>query len=398
MDTLSGFTRLSNLFMLGENGQIGRITDEKIFQPEIDLSRRFADYTPEYLRQYEAHLNDHGFRIGLIYHSRRPHQWGSETLLFADEVVRMLYPLSGTRQTGLTTFQAKKSANSVYYGIDLLLEYALKDSPGVPVFVPVLYDRGMKLGQYADVLHETLAAEDPATPVIEVLNLIGPATSRNNMELFVNLNARLSSTFVKKEGRKSVETKLMEGMRATGAAPAPTPPPPPQTLTPFTAPTSAAPVAAVSALAPPTHWPQWYNKKLHDVTCDKLQKFLPSREHVEIELIRYFVRFQGLSSAQLKALAAGCPVYTAPTGSVLLEPGTTDQWNLYLLQGDIQVIAADGEQKTLSGGSEKARNAIAALKPRKYKVTTLSRVRFLWIHENMVNEIQQLNPTTLELL
>lgn len=394
MTTLSSFTRLSNLLMLGGNGEISRITDQKTFQFDLDLSRRFANYTPAYLREYAAKPDDHRFRIGIIYQSMQPKAWGAETLLFTDAVVHTLYPVTGSREAGLTTFQQKKRENSVYYGIELFLEYALNDSPGVPIFLPILFDPGKTLGDYANLLGETLSKEDANAPVIEVLNLIGPAAaSRKNVEVFVALKEHLRNAFVKKDARKSVESKIMESMRTSSGStsPAVTATEPPR-QTPAASSLRIAPAGSISAPtagATGTGSAYWYNAALHEAICDKLQKFLRPGEQADAEQVRHFVRFQELGTSGQRSLAASCPTYVAPAGSVLLEHGTADQWNLYLLEGDIELAAADGEKKVVSGASDKSRNAIAALKPRKFTVTALSRVRFLWLHDSIIAEIQQ---------
>jgi hypothetical protein len=116
------------------------------------------------------------------------------------------------------------------------------------------------------------------------------------------------------------------------------------------------------------------------------------REYAEVEHIRHFHRFRELTMSQQKELATRCPVYAAAPHAGLLERGTTDQWNLYLLQGDLQLTAADGDSKVINGGTDNSYSAIAALKPRKFTVMALSRVRFLWVHENIVAEIQQRQP------
>ncbi len=116
------------------------------------------------------------------------------------------------------------------------------------------------------------------------------------------------------------------------------------------------------------------------------------RQYPEIEDIRHFLRFRELTMSQQKELAESCPVYAAASGTPLLESGTTDQWNLYLLRGEIQLLAADGEKKVIAGGTENSRGAIAALKPRKFSVAALARAQFLWIHEAIIAQIQQRVP------
>jgi hypothetical protein len=71
----------------------------------------------------------------------------------------------------------------------------------------------------------------------------------------------------------------------------------------------------------------------------------------------------------------------------LLERGTNDSWNLYLVDGTVELVAADGVPKTIEGGTPTARNPISCLKPRMYTVSALTRVAFLWIDDRLIEEV-----------
>src|SRR5207237_5937275 len=89
--------------------------------------------------------------------------------------------------------------------------------------VPILFDRGTRLHDYPD-LQRQLSTDDGRSPVIEVLNLIGPVGSRKNNDTYVALKERMRDAFIRKDARKSVEMKIMESMRhGPGDAPAPSP-------------------------------------------------------------------------------------------------------------------------------------------------------------------------------
>ena len=373
--------------MLGPRGELGWVSETHAFQLDGELTRTFAGYTVSYLKDYAANPDDHLFRVGLVYHSKQPHPWGSETLRLSDDVVRMIYPVSGIGANELTTFQKKKRENSIHFGTELLLTYSLKDTPDVPIFLPVLFDRGTTLHQYE---HQTSATvmitETPETPVVEVLNLVGPAmAARRNLDVFLALKERLTNTLIKKDARRPVEMKIMDqGRAAPGTASLTADAVAPTSFTGATTPLSSP------ALAADPGSKLWYNPALHDATCEKLSRFLVMpRQFVEVEQIRQLVRFRDLTMSAQKLLAGTCPVYLAPTNTLLLERGSNDQWNLFLLQGQLELTAADGEKKIVVGATDNARNAIGALKPRKFAVTALTPVRFLWVHENIIAEIQQ---------
>jgi hypothetical protein len=375
MARLAGFKNITHLVMLGARGELGHVTEQHTFQVDPQLTRQFAAYSVRLLRDYLADIDNHRYRVGLIYQSSTPKAWGTETLRLTDALAHMLYPVSGASSNELTGFQRKQLENSVFHGMELLMEYTLKDSPAMPVFVPVLFDRGTVLGDYAASLGNSLAAEDPSAPVIEVLNLVGPASSsRDNMEALRTLKEHVYGAFVKKGARKELDLQYVGGSASSGFAA-----------------THHASASSISIpLIPRATSPQWYNTALEDVTSEKMHKYLVQPlQCAELEQIRQFARFSVLTPAQQQELAVTCPLYSAPSGSTLLERGSTGYWNLYLLQGVVQLTAADGEERTLEGETDNARNAVAALKPRKFTVTSQSTVSFLWVHDNIVDAIQQ---------
>jgi hypothetical protein len=80
-------------------------------------------------------------------------------------------------------------------------------------------------------------------------------------------------------------------------------------------------------------------------------------------------------------------IYKVPPGTQLLERGTNDSWNLYLIEGTVELVAADGMPKAIEGGTPTASNPISCLKPRMYTVSALTRVAFLWIDDKLIDEV-----------
>ncbi len=384
---LSSFSRLNGLLMLQSNGDVGLITEQKTFAADAEISEGFRGYSIDFLKEYAANPDDYRFCVGLLYQSLQPKPWGTETLLLSDATVRTLYPVSGAFRDQLTSFQKKKRENSIYYGMELLLEYALKDAPNIPIYMPILYDGGTTLGQHKTVPPDVLSEESPNTPVMEVLNFIGPvAASRRNLDAFIALKRRVYNSLIDKDARRSIERKLVDSMRSkTGNMQLP----------------SAAAAASMTSLSPTDlktlnpdrNSSRWYIPSLHSPSCEKLAKFLNQpREYTSADQIRQFARFKNIAVNQQRLLAACLPIYTATPGHLLLDRDTTDAWNLYLLEGDIELTAADGAKRIITGGTENATNSVAALKPRKFTVTALTRARFLWIHEDIINEVQKREP------
>jgi hypothetical protein len=392
MNSIQAFTKLSGLVMLGPRGELGLITDTNTFQLDGPLTRKFAAYNVQFIKNYTEHLDDHRFRVGIIYRSKRNHPWGAETLTLTDTLVRMLYPVAGTTPSELTTFQKKNREKSVYRGIELLLEYSAKDAPDVPILCPVVFDRNTQLSAYQSELGEELAGEDMTGPVIEVLNLIGPvAGNRQNLIEFAELKQTIAQHLIKKDARKSIELSIMQSGRHEGTADA-TPPaahaPAPGFATAATTPGRPAPAAP--SPPPSGRGGLWYDPSWDNDTCQRLARWLKSpTQYPELEEIKRFSRLRDININHLRQLTTTCPVYQAGAGSVLLEIGSQDNWNLYLIEGEIELQAGDGGRKTLAASSEAATNPIASLKPRQYTVSAKSPVRFLWICDDHLAQIQR---------
>jgi hypothetical protein len=110
-------------------------------------------------------------------------------------------------------------------------------------------------------------------------------------------------------------------------------------------------------------------------------------EPADTNMLKMFARFRSLDHEKLELLAKQCLVYKVPPGTQLLERGTSDTWNLYLVDGSVQLTAADGGSKNIEAGTPTASNPISCLKPRMYTVSALTRVAFLWIDDKLIDEI-----------
>jgi len=101
-------------------------------------------------------------------------------------------------------------------------------------------------------------------------------------------------------------------------------------------------------------------------------------------LLQSFAQFRAMSAEVLQVLAAQLLIHAAPAGVQLLNRDTTDEWNMYLIAGKVALDPGDGACVFIEGGSAKAAVPIASLKPRKYTVTTVTPIRFLWIPDSLL--------------
>jgi len=152
-----------------------------------------------------------------------------------------------------------------------------------------------------------------------------------------------------------------------------------------------------------TGWEETANRDQRNVTlsAEDLDRLHQTQRHEGVEKwleipyrpvnpgdLRRFTHFRELNNNCLDVLSARTLVYTAPSGTALLEEGMKDSWNLYLLEGTLLLSNADGKTISVEGGSATADAPVAFLKPRKYKVIALTKVSFLWVHDTMLHAIR----------
>lgn len=389
MSTIGTFPGLVGFYVLTPEGQLGIFDQDRKFVLDDKLTKAFTDYNMRYLMAYLRNPEQGNFRLAIIHHTQEKRPWGSETLLLEKHIVRRLYPVTGmTTELDLTAFQKKNREKSIYRGMELFLEYKDTSSPDMPVYCPVLYDRSTTLDDYAPILDRSVTSADRDTSVVEVINLLAaiPLGRRFAPEIAI-LKEKIYQGIVKKGMRKSAEFTLIEDIRRNSLAARELDAGDPYgdidkraerqvTLNSATAGGNKAGNAGAAAS--------------DSALIRSIGSTLVGRpEPVDSATLKLFAKFRGLDHEKLDALADRCLVYKVPPGTRLLERGTSDAWNLYLLEGTVQLVAADGVEKFIEGGTDTARNPISYLKPRMYTVVAMTRVAFLWIDDRLIEEIAQ---------
>ena len=354
--------------MLTDDGELGVIDDSNALAIDPALSQAFLLHNRRLLETY-ADDPDAGLRVALLYRATQPRAWGHETLRLEEGVVRDLYPIAGRVGAPLTVFQQKNREKSIYRGMELLLDCRKESEPRAPIYCPVLYDRRSLLGQYPSPSAD--AKEPHHVPVIEVLNLVGTIPiGRRDVAAVHTLMQMLSARLIRKDMRRSplaiderrVTTPVADGAggyatdrRAERLVSLP------QGGNPYlgAAPTSAEPTEMTRWLKQPQGKP-------------------------DAMLLQSFAQLRDMAAEVLQTLASQLQIHTAPAGVQLLNRETTDEWNMYLIAGRVALDPGDGARVFIEGGSAKAATAIASLKPRKYTVTTVTSIRFLWIPDSLL--------------
>ena len=385
METLETFPGLIGFYVLTSDGQLGTYNQNNKFVVDAKLTKAFSDYNRRFLMSYLQNPEKGNFRLAIIHRTQDKRPWGSETLLLEKGMVRRLYPMTGTTELDLTAFQKKNREKSIYRGMEIFLEYKDPASPDVPVYCPVLYDRSTKLGDYAANLDRSVTSADRDTPVVEILNILAgiPMSRRYTPEITI-LKERIYQGIIKKGMRKSSEFTLIEDIRRNATIPKSELSTDPYGDIDKRAERQVTLDAKTDAQTP--------NHANDSALIRNISRSLVGHpEPADAQILKIFTRFRDMDHDKLEALAGQCLVYTVPPGTQLLERGTSDSRNLYLVNGSVQLVAADGVSKSIEGGTPTASNPISYLKPRMYTVSTITRTSFLWIDDKLIDEIVRTN-------
>ena len=392
MNTIETFPGLVGFYTLTPEGQLGFYGQDKKFVLDAKLTKTFIDYNRRYLMAYLQNPAQGNFRLAIIHRTQEKRPWGSDTLLLEKHIVRRLYPVTGmTTDKDLTAFQRKNQEKSIFRGMELFLDYKDGSNPGMPVFCPVLYDRNAMLNDYASMLDRPIVSTDRETPVVEILNLLAaiPMGKRDAGEITV-LKDKIYQGAVKKGMRKPSDFTLIDDIRRH--------------------------TQTAGETDGDGHYDGVDKRVERKVTLDSTgaggkgaangqdvsalikniaTSLVAHPEPPDPMALKIFARFRDLDHDKLEAIAAQSLIYKVPPGTQLLERGTSDSLNLYLLDGTVKLVAADGVEKFVDGGTATASNPISFLKPRMYTVSAFTRVAFLWIDDRLIDEIVRGKPAIL---
>lgn len=354
----------SNLWALTPTGELAHYDETGAAKVEPDLTRALRPLIDAALRP-DAPARTY---LGVIAETAAPQPWGQPSLIFTDWMVRELYPTGGAPQATLTAFQQKNRLKSVYRGFELLLEKRKPEYPKEPTYCPVLREGAPPATAVGDM--GGWVAGTAGTTVIDLL--AGVPFGRRQQGAILDLHARLHGGIVRKDRRRELGFAFADGDTDWATTP------------------SRGDYAVDRRTERALTLDDAQLSALHTTqSFPRVERWLeiPHRQALPGRL-RGFTHFAGIDEPALALLARHALIYTAPAGVRLLDRGMADAWNLYLLEGDVALLPAEGPTLTVSGGSPKAASPVAFLKPRKYTVNTLTRASFLWIHDALLAQLK----------
>lgn len=394
MNLIERMSDLRHCYILTPSGSLGVYREDGSFHVEGELTQALSAPIAAFLAQYRQSHDTRAYRIGLVHtdHSERP--WHSQTLALADEVLRRLYPMVDVRQGRLTTFQRSNREKSLYRGMELLLGYRDQSAPMVPYYFPVFVYRSTTLDHYLPGLERTRRETDTQTPVVEIIDLFAatPFAQRNEPLIEKGLTT-LQKRLIKPERRSAPNLFLIDDVRQSSYAWKENTHIP---VDPYTDVEERA-IAEITGRFSTSgirdwNYTQWLESHCAPQTSKRLNHLLGTNDYRyrEAEALRVFERLADFDREALRIIAALNPVFRVPAGTRLLDWGSRDNWNLYLLSGDLELKADEEKSRLLAGGSASARKPVAFLKPRLFSVSTHTQVEFLWLYEPMVDVVARL--------
>ena len=361
---------------------------------EVPLTRAFRRHNARFLQSYlsdpEAEGEASPLRIAVVCRSHAKTAWSSGSLILETSVLRNLYWNKELKNAELTEFQRRNQEQSIFRGMELLLEFRKDSMPGVPIYCPVLFDRGTTLSQYASAPTWGQSGDGRHVRVIEVLNLIATIapiqrSSPVIWQLLRGIHERVIHKDVRRPSRFTVtdefDAGLIGGMETMNAGFGPS-----GML--MQKPDIDGARQAVVRIVNATRAKR-ESRSSRSARPAGIQKIARC---VEPAVLRAFTRLADLDSGDIALLASETRLYAAFSGAELLKRGATDNGTFYLLDGQVKLEAPDGKTQFIASGTNAAQRPVAHLKPRQYSVAAVTPVTFLWVPDNLLKVVLNRYP------
>ncbi len=111
-----------------------------------------------------------------------------------------------------------------------------------------------------------------------------------------------------------------------------------------------------------------------------------TNEQIDINLLKKFSPLDGLKRDNLAALARKVQVREVSPQQVLFKEGDTERRTIYVVSGSLELIDEQGKvEEIIKGGSDIARNPVAAIFPRRVTGRARNRVQYISIDSDLLD-------------
>lgn len=118
------------------------------------------------------------------------------------------------------------------------------------------------------------------------------------------------------------------------------------------------------------------------------------QERLPLRRLKSFHPLGRLTDDQLVLLAGRAERRTHGPGQRVMERGTRDGLDYFLISGSVELQALDGRKTTIEAETDKALNPVARLQPRMYDVTAVKPCEFLVIEQDVLNQMLRAAPVS----
>ena len=108
-------------------------------------------------------------------------------------------------------------------------------------------------------------------------------------------------------------------------------------------------------------------------------------EQLDIELLRTFSPLDGLKRDNLTALARKVQIRELSPRQVLFKEGDTEKRTVYVVSGSLELSSGDKVEEIIKGGTDAARNPVAAVMPRRVTARAKDRVQYIAIDADLLD-------------
>ena len=108
-------------------------------------------------------------------------------------------------------------------------------------------------------------------------------------------------------------------------------------------------------------------------------------EQLDTELLRTFSPLDGLKRDNLAALARKVQIRELSPSQILFKEGDTEKRTVYVVSGSLELLSDGQVDEIIEGGTDAARNPIAAVFPRRVSARARDRVQYISIDSDLLD-------------
>jgi len=104
-------------------------------------------------------------------------------------------------------------------------------------------------------------------------------------------------------------------------------------------------------------------------------------------LLKTFTPFKDCTEEELIIIADNSRLSSVKKGDFILQAGSSDEWDYFLVEGELKLIADDGKEQRIISGTEKCKQAVAHLQPRHYTVVAMKPTEYLQVKISLLENL-----------